>query len=107
MAARISKRNTRSASTTWDWERDRISPAARTGTTRVAKQRRWKGLARRNPKDSLTIRITYRGGNQAWYLVEARGRSGVFPGVLALHDVMREINGDPTWVRGGSHGSGG
>lgn len=106
MAARISKRNTRSASTTWDWERDRISSAARKGTARVAKQRRWRGLVKRNPKESLTIRITYRGGNQAWYLVEARGRSGVFPGVLALHDVMREINGDPTWTSNPKHGNG-
>lgn len=91
MAARKGTRNERSGSTTWIYEPDKISAARREGKARPAKPARWRGLSRRNAKDKLTVTITYRGGAEAWYLVEARGRSGVFPGVAALHDVMEEI----------------
>lgn len=60
--------------------------------TRPAGSARWGALSRRDPKDRLTITIKYRGGSEAWYHIEARGRGGAFPGVMALHDVMREIN---------------
>jgi hypothetical protein len=52
-------------------------------------------LRRRNPREKLTLTISYRGGAEAWWLIEARGSSGVFPGVAALHDVMREILSEP------------
>lgn len=91
MAARIGKSNKGSGSTTWTWEPDKLSAAAGRATSREAKPRRFRGLSRRNASDRLTIVVTYRGGPEAWYLVEARGRSGVFPGVRALHDVMEEI----------------
>lgn len=91
MAARINKRAKAGPSTTWSWEVDKISRPRREGQAREAQPRRWRSLSRRNPKDKLTLTVTYRGGPEAWYLVEARGRSGVFPGVRALHDVMEEI----------------
>ena len=91
MTARENK-NARSASTTWSHAPDRIPRRPPGGQQNVPKAPRWWALRRRNGKDALTIRITYRGGAQCWYLVEARGTRGAFPGVLALHDVMREIN---------------
>ena len=79
-------------STTWEWKRVKVSASRREGRQNVPKAPRWGRLARRNPKDALTLRITYRGGAECWYLVEARGSHGVFPGHAALHDVMRKIN---------------
>ena len=99
MAARR-RENTRSASTTWSHEPDKISAAAGRASKGVTKSPRWGGLARRNPRDKLTITVTYRGGNQCWYLIEGRGTSGVFTGVTALHDVMHEIYNDHRGKRG-------
>lgn len=91
MTARENK-NARSASTTWSHAPDRISRPRREGQQNVPKAPRWWRLRKRDPREPLTIRITYRGGAQCWYLIEARGSRGAFPGVLALHDVMREIH---------------
>lgn len=93
MAARKTGETPR-GSTTWDYKNGKFSRPAGRASKNGAKPPRWGRLARRNPRDKLTITVTYRGGNQCWYLVEARGSSGVFPGVLALHDVMREIYND-------------
>ena len=68
----------------------RPDPAGRATSPKAPS--RWFGLKRRDPKLALDIKIKYRGGSEAWYLVEARGRAGVFPGHLCIHDVMREIN---------------
>jgi hypothetical protein len=95
MPPRVSKANTGSGSTTWDYEPRKLSPARREGKPRVPKGRRWGSLRRRNPREKLTLTISYRGGAEAWWLIEARGSSGVFPGVAALHDVMREILSEP------------
>lgn len=57
-----------------------------------AKRRRWYGALPRNPREPLTIKISYRGGPEAWYEIHARGSIGRFPGVTCLHDVMRTIN---------------
>lgn len=57
-----------------------------------AKRRRWHGALPRNPREPLTIKISYRGGPECWYEIHARGGMGRFPGVTALHDVMRQIN---------------
>ena len=67
----------------------RRNPAGQASTSR--RGRRWYGLPKRRMEDGLTVKITYRGGAEAWWLVEARGRSGVFPGHLCIHDVMREV----------------
>lgn len=53
---------------------------------------RWFGRAKRDPREPLTIKVKYRGGEECWYEVHARGSIGRFPGSVALHDVMREIN---------------
>lgn len=91
MAAREKRTNVRSGSTTWVWEADKLRPARREGERVSKTPSRWGRLTRRNPREELTLTIKYRGGAECWYLVKARGSHGVFPGVLALHDVMREI----------------
>lgn len=90
-------KNTSSSSTTWTPKVDRMrrTPAGRATSPQAPS--RWYKVGRRDPKRPLDIKITYRGGSEAWWLVEARGRHGVFPGHMALHDVMREINGQ--WER--------
>lgn len=92
MAAHIDKTNKRSASTTrWRYvTKIAEDPAPQASTGR--RRRRWAHLSHRDPKSRLTITIVYRGGAEGWYHVEARGSDGAFPGVLSLHDVMREIN---------------
>lgn len=86
--------NTGSPSTTWKWKRVKISGGAPEGPSRKGPPKRFAGLSRRDPKSALTLTITYKGGAEAWWLVQARGRSAVFPGHRALHDVMQEINAD-------------
>lgn len=87
------KENTSSASTTWTPKVDKLRRTPRPeGQHGAAKQPRFSGLDRRNPKLKLTVQITYRGGSEAWWLIEARGRSAVFPGHMCIHDVMTEIN---------------
>jgi hypothetical protein len=39
----------------------------------------------------LTLAITYRAGSEGWYLVQARGESGVFAGSMAIEDVMSRV----------------
>lgn len=75
--------------------------AAGTASKSAPKARRWGGLVRRSGREALTIRVTYRGGAEAWYLVEARGRSGVFTGVRSLHEVMQEVNNEHKWGENG------
>lgn len=64
-------------------------------STASARAVRWFGRAQRNPREPLTIKVKYRGGEECWYEVHARGAIGRFPGHTALHDAMREINQAP------------
>jgi len=63
----------------------------------VAEGRRWWSLGRRDPRKKQTIEVHYEGGPECWYEIRARGRSGKFPGYVALHDIMREIDEGRTW----------
>jgi hypothetical protein len=42
--------------------------------------------------------VTYRGGAESWWLIDARGSIGVFPGHAALEDVMAQIFNEPVMV---------
>lgn len=78
-------------STRWVPRGERLSSSARGKTQHARRAYRWFGL-RLSPADrKVTITVTYRGGAECWYNLEARGRHGVFPGVASLHDIMREI----------------
>lgn len=99
MPAKRKKQNNSSGSTTWTYEPDRMPSGPRREGIRPAGSSRWSKLTRRDARSRLTITIKYRGGAECWYHVEARGRGGAFPGVMALHDVMREINeGNRRWL---------
>ena len=91
--AYVKKPNTSTSSTTWVGEVDKLrgTPA---GRARVPKAPRWSHLTRRPLNKKLTIQVTYRGGSEAWWLVEARGSHGAFPGHMCLHDVIREVTGN-------------
>lgn len=90
--AYVKNPNTSTASTTWTAEVDKLRgrPA---GRARAPKAPRWSSLRPRPLTKKLTIQVTYRGGSEAWWLVEARGSRGAFPGHMCLHDVMREVCG--------------
>ena len=92
MTAKYPRSNERSASTTWKHEPDRIRRRPPGGPNKASAQQAFSGLARRNPRDAITITERYRGGAEGWWLVEARGRRQAFPGVLDLHTVMTVVN---------------
>lgn len=91
--------NERSPSTTYEWRKVKISGGAPEGPSPQASapRKRWAGLGRRSGKGALTVTIVHRGGAESWWLIKARGRSGVFPGHRCLDDVMAEVN--QTWSR--------
>lgn len=95
-----SSSNERSVSTTWTYRKVKMRGPRPEGQHVAAGGRsRFAGLSRRKPEGRLTLTISYKGGAEAWWHIEARGRKAVFPGHRALHDVMAEINRD--WGSGG------
>ncbi len=63
-----------------------------------AKRGRWRHLARWPRSQKLAITIKYRGGAESWWLVEARGHHGVFPGHATLEDVMHQVFSEPDYI---------
>ncbi len=45
----------------------------------------------------IRLTISYRGGAESWWLLEARGKHGVFPGHAAIEDIMREVCSEAVW----------
>ncbi len=78
-------------STTWQWKRVKMKPPSAGQDGARAKRGRWHGFPVWPRQRPLTVKIVYRGGPESWWLVTARGRHGVFPGVAALEDVMRQV----------------
>jgi hypothetical protein len=80
-------------STTWGWKRVKMArpPEAIAGTRPKAGLSWFRRLPPWQPRRPLTLRITYRGGPEAWYEVHTRGGTIRRPGHVALHDLMREI----------------
>ncbi len=78
-------------STRWTPLPDKIQPAPQATTQRGRRPHRWFGAYPWPRHEKLSIVVQYRAGAECWYLIEARGRHGVFPGVVSLHAVMREI----------------
>lgn len=86
--------NTRLRSTRWVAKPGKIGRPPEASKTTARRAARWYHLPNRDRRKPLTITISYRGGNECWYEVHARGSIGRFPGIICLHDVMREIYGD-------------
>lgn len=92
-----------SPSTTWAYRKVKIQRRPQGSAKRRPKGSSGPLLRRRDPKEALSMRVTYRGGAEAWWKIEARGEVYIAPGHLCLHDVMMSINdGNPGAARGGS-----
>ena len=78
-------------STTFAWRRVKIRTAPQAQAQRGRRPHRWFGCYPWPRSQKLTIVVTDRGGAEAWFLIEARGRRGVFPGHRQLVDVMTEL----------------
>lgn len=85
-------------STTWEWRKVKMKPPPAGHGTARAKRGRWYGLAVWPRREPLTIKVGYRGGPESWWLVTARGRSGVFPGHASLEDVMSDVMSEPNYA---------
>jgi hypothetical protein len=84
--------NTCSGSTTWHHEDGSLRRApARVGTVRP-QGRSIYALPRRDFRKRLNITLTYLGGPEGYWVIEARGWKWKVPGDIALHDVMLWIN---------------
>lgn len=81
-----------SVSTTWAMRKVKIRSAPQANST--ARRSRSKGsvLRRRDARERLTITIAYRGGAEAWWVLEARGVRWTFPGHRSIHDALWSIN---------------
>jgi len=85
--------NERSTSTTWEWRRVRVQPLPAAGQHSAPKALRWYRLPPWKRREWLHLRVRYRGGNECWIEVEARGQHGRFEGSTALFDAFSEIWG--------------
>jgi hypothetical protein len=53
---------------------------------------------RRWPRsEKLTLKVYWRGGAESYWLVEARGSSGVFPGHASIEDVLHQVMSEPDY----------
>jgi hypothetical protein len=79
--------NNCSPSTTQAWKWVRI-PAPAEGPGDSATQEHLRRLNRAKWRRPITLTVSYRGGPECWWEIDARGRTWRFPGSLALHDVL-------------------
>lgn len=86
-------KNTSSTSTTWRAEVDKIGRPPARAKQNGPKAPLFRSLRRRDAREVLTIRVRYRGGSEAWWLIEGRGTRQAFPGHMCLHDVLSHVNG--------------
>jgi hypothetical protein len=84
--------NDRTPSTTWAWKRVKVRrPAGGQKRGASGGHSSLRHRANLNPREPLTLKVTYRGGNECWWQIETRGVTIRRPGYLALHDVLWEI----------------
>lgn len=81
-------------STTWEWRKAKIKAPHGRNAQSARRAVRWTQMPMRMRRDPLTIKVTWRGGPECWYQVNARGSWGRFPGHLSFHDVMATIYGE-------------
>jgi hypothetical protein len=78
---------TRSVSTTWEWRKVKIQPAARP-TGKSALGRRQATVAPSFDRRYRTVQVKYRGGPEAWWELATCGYSVRIPGHICLHDAL-------------------
>lgn len=82
---------TRPPSTTSTWKYAKIRQRPKGQQADRPKGGRWSRRARLNPRERLTLTVTYRGGAECWVEIHARGEMGRFVGSTYLIDVLQEI----------------
>lgn len=81
-----------SVSTTWAFRKVKIRTAPQANGTARRRRSSKLSLRRRDARERLSIVIMYRGGSEAWWVIEARGERWTFPGHRSLHDALWSIN---------------
>lgn len=81
-------------STTWAWRRVKVSSRPQGHGTARSSAYGWRGLRRTRRDLPVRLTVTYRGGAQSYWLVEARGHHKVLAGHTALEDLMAAIHND-------------
>lgn len=84
-------------STTWDEIRVKVRRRPQGSATARRSRSPWGGLPRRSKHLKLTVTVQWKGGSCPWFLVEARGRSGVVDGSLSLYDTVMRVNNTPPY----------
>lgn len=79
-------------STTWRWKHVMLRGPRPPQDTQRSAAAPPSPLRSRDPRSPLQIVVRYSGGSEAWWVVEARGRSWRVPGDRALHDVLAMVN---------------
>lgn len=87
-------------STRFVTKRVRVSTAPQAKGQRGAAARKAWVLAQRDLREPITVRMTYRGGPEAWVLVQYRGTQRVFPGWMQLCDLMQVMTASHGVSRG-------
>jgi len=90
-------------STTWEYRKVKISRRLQGSAAERPKGSSGGKRPHVDPKTPHSIRITYRGGAEAWWKIEYQGEVFVAPGHMAIHDVfMYFLDGNRGVASGGS-----
>lgn len=80
--------NERTPSTRWGWTPIKIAPAPQAEHTARAQRAPKTLFIPLKPRQAVNFTVKFRGGEECWYEITARGATVRRPGVLALHDVF-------------------
>ena len=80
-------------STRWEYRRVKIATPPQAPGQRGAAAHNFVGLSPLDRREPVHLSIRYRGGAEAWHMVEARGRKVPIPGWMELYDLHRLIAG--------------
>jgi hypothetical protein len=80
-----------SPSTTWHWKEGSLA-TAKTSLGSPSGARSIYALRARDPRKALTLQISYEGGAEGRWLIQARGWQWRFSGSLAVCDIMNWVN---------------
>jgi hypothetical protein len=79
-------------STKWEWRLCKVRDLATRPGDRASGDRRAPKLRSRRAQVPLTITVRYRGGPEASWLIDYRGRSWRVPGHLSVHDALSALS---------------
>lgn len=78
-------------STTYAWKKVKVSRGAAGQGTARRRRSGFLRLARADRSRPVRVTVTYRGGAESWWWVEARGEKAALPGHWSFDDVMARI----------------